>query len=129
MPHQSACGEAGFIFYLNINFNLKTSMELNDHNFEKEVIKSDKPVLVDFSAEWCGPCKMQTPVIEELEKEYEGKAKIGSLDVDKGQQVASEYQVMSIPTIVFFKGGKEIERLMGLQQKVILKEKLDNLLK
>ena len=104
-------------------------MELNDQNFDQEVMKSDQPVLVDYFAEWCGPCKMQAPVIEELAKEYEGKIKIYALGIDKNQKTASEYQVMSIPTLIFYKGGKEVERLMGLQQKGILKEKLDGLLK
>ncbi len=104
-------------------------MELNDNNFEQEVLKSDQPVLVDFFAEWCGPCKMQAPIIDELEKEYKGKAKIYKLDVDKAQETASKYQVMSIPTIVIFKDGKEVERLMGLQQKPALTGKLDGLIK
>jgi thioredoxin 1 len=102
-------------------------MELNDQNFEQEVLKSAQPVLVDFFAEWCGPCKMQAPIIEELAEEYQGKAKILSLDVDKSQQTAGQYQVMSIPTLIFFKNGKEVERLMGLQQKEVLKEKLNSL--
>lgn len=104
-------------------------MELTDQNFEKEVLRSKIPVLVDFFATWCGPCRMLAPIIEELGKEYKGKIKIVSLDVDQGQQTASTYQIMSIPTLVFFKGGKEVERLMGLQPKHLLKEKLDNLLK
>jgi len=102
-------------------------MELNDQNFTQEVLKSGQPVLVDFFAEWCGPCKMQAPIIEELAEEYQGKAKILSLDVDKSQQTAGQYQVMSIPTLIFFKNGKEVERLMGLQQKEVLKEKLNSL--
>jgi thioredoxin 1 len=103
-------------------------MELNDQNFQEEVLKSNLPVLVDFFATWCGPCKMQAPIIEELEKEYQGKVKILTLDVDKCQQTSGQYQVMSIPTLILFKGGKEVERLMGLQNKGVLKEKLDNLL-
>lgn len=103
-------------------------MELNDQNFQEEVLKSNLPVLVDFFAEWCGPCKMQAPIIEELEKEYRGKVKIFPLDIDKNKQTASAYQVMSIPIMILFKGGKEVGRLMGLQNKGVLKEKLDNLL-
>ncbi|MCX6785232.1 MAG: thioredoxin [Candidatus Komeilibacteria bacterium] len=103
-------------------------MELNDQNFKQEALNSAQPVLVDFFAEWCGPCKMQAPIIEELEKEYQGKIKIFPLDVDKNQQTAGSYQVMSIPTMILFKGGKEVERLMGLQNKGVLKEKLENLL-
>lgn len=103
-------------------------MELNDQNFKQEVLNSNIPVLVDFFAEWCGPCKIQYPIIEELEKEYQGKVKIFSLDIDRSKQTASKYQVMSIPTMVLFKGGEEMDRLMGLQQKGVLKEKLDNLI-
>jgi len=104
-------------------------MELNEQNFSQEVLKSSQPALVDFFAEWCGPCKMQAPIIDELAKEYEGRIKVFKLDVDKSQKTAEEYQVMSIPTIVLFKGGQEVERLMGLQQKKVLNEKLENLLK
>ena len=103
-------------------------MELTDQNFQKEVLQSDKPVLVDFFAEWCGPCKMIAPIMEELAKEYAGKAKVMSLDVDANQQTASVYQVMSIPTLIFFAGGKAVERLMGLQRKDVLVEKLNSLL-
>ena len=104
-------------------------MELNEKNFSQEVLKSSQPVLVDFFAEWCGPCKMQAPIIDELAGEYEGRVKVFKLDVDKSQKTAEEYQVMSIPTIALFKGGQEVERLMGLQQKRVLVEKLESLLK
>lgn len=103
-------------------------MELTDQNFESEVLESDKPVLVDFYAEWCGPCKMQAPIVEELEKEYAGKAKVLSLDVDANQQTASMFQVMSIPTLILFKDGKVAERMMGLQRKDVLVDKLNSLL-
>jgi len=103
-------------------------MILTDQNFEKEVLKSDLPVLVDFFAEWCGPCKMQAPIIEELEKEYKNKVKVFALDVDANPQTAGQYQVMSIPTIALFKNGQATERLSGLQQKNILKDKLDKLI-
>lgn len=103
-------------------------MELTDKNFDSEVLKSDQPVLVDFFAEWCGPCKMQAPIVEELEQEFAGKAKVMSLDVDANQQTASEFQVMSIPTLIFFKNGKVVERVMGLQRKDALVEKLNSLL-
>ena len=103
-------------------------MELTDQNFEAEVLKSATPVLVDFFAEWCGPCKIQDPIVEELAKEYAGKAKVFSLDVDQNQQTASQYQVMSIPTLIIFKNGKAAERMMGLQRKDVLVEKLNSLL-
>lgn len=103
-------------------------MEITDQNFETEVLQSKLPVLADFFAEWCGPCKMQAPMIEELEKEYQGKVKIVKIDVDANQQTATTQQVMSIPTLVFFKNGQPVERLIGLQSKNLLKEKLNNLI-
>ena len=99
-----------------------------DDNFDAEVVKSDVPVLVDFFATWCGPCKMLTPVIEELADEYEGKAKIGKLDVDEAGQTASKFKVLSVPTIGFFKGGELVDQVVGFQPKEALKEKLDGLL-
>ena len=103
-------------------------MEINSENFETEVLKNEKPVLVDFFATWCGPCQMLAPMIEELAEEYKDKALIGKLDIDQNQDIASEYQVMSVPTLIFFKDGKEADRIMGVQSKDALKEKLDTLL-
>ena len=103
-------------------------MEFNDQNFQDEVIKSDQAVLVDFYAEWCGPCQIQGPIVEELAKEYAGKAKIGQLDVDANQATASAFQVMSIPTLILFKNGAPAERFVGLQQKNVLAEKINSLL-
>ena len=103
-------------------------MNFTDQNFQAEVLKSATPVLVDFFAQWCGPCKALAPIIEELEKEYQGKAKVGSLDVDENMQTSTQYQVMSIPTLIIFKNGQAVERLIGLQSKKVLKDKLDNLL-
>lgn len=103
-------------------------MIFTDDNFEEEVLKSELPVLVDFFAEWCGPCKMLGPIVEELAGEYDGKVKIGKLDVDANPTVAGKYGVQSIPTLIFFKGGEEGEKLMGFQSKEALKEKLDALL-
>lgn len=98
-------------------------IQLNKDNFEKEVLKNDKPVLVDFWAEWCGPCKIMLPVIEELVKEYEGKpVKIGKLNVDENQKMASKYSVMSIPAFILFKEGKIISQSAGAQSKEKLKE-------
>lgn len=102
---------------------------LNDQNFEEEVLKSKNPVLVDFWAPWCGPCKMQGPIIEELAKDYEGKdIKIGKLNVDEAPQSASKFQIMSIPTVIIFKDGKPMEQMMGVQDKDTLSEKLDKIM-
>ena len=92
-------------------------VKLTVENFEQEVLKSDKPVLVDFYADWCGPCKMMAPVIEELAKELEGKVKVGKINVDENPDIAVEYNVMSIPTLIVFKNGKEEKRLVGLRNK------------
>lgn len=92
-------------------------LKLSSENFEKEVLKSEKPVLVDFYADWCGPCKMMTPIIEELANELQGKAKVGKINVDNNQELALKYDVMSIPTIIIFKDGKEIKRFVGVRSK------------
>lgn len=97
-----------------------------DQNFEEEVIKSDKPVLVDFWAPWCGPCKMQGPIIEELAEEMKDKnIKIGKLNVDDNQATGQTYGIMSIPTLAIFKNGEVAETMVGLQSKDVLKEKLE----
>ena len=91
--------------------------KFSSENFEKEVLKSEKPVLVDFYADWCGPCKMMSPIIEELAAELDGKAKVGKINVDENPDIAVEYNVMSIPTLIIFKNGKEEKRLVGLRDK------------
>jgi len=92
-------------------------INLNDQNFEKEVLQSRIPVLVDFWAPWCGPCQMVGTIIEELGKEYEGKIKVGELNVDESPQTAAKYGVMSIPTVILFKEGKEVARKVGFENK------------
>ncbi len=92
-------------------------IKLSLENFEKEVLKSEKPVLVDFYADWCGPCNAMAPVIEELATELDGKAKVGKINVDENSDIAVEYNVMSIPTLIIFKNGKEEKRLVGLRDK------------
>lgn len=98
-------------------------MEFTDQNFKEEVEQSDLLVLIDFFAQWCGPCKLIGPIIHELAEEYkEKKVKIGQLDIDKSKKIAESYDIMSIPTIILFKNGKEIKRVTGLQSKDFLKE-------
>ncbi len=92
-------------------------LKLKSENFEEEVLKSEKPVLVDFYADWCGPCQMMGPIIEELATELEGKAKVGKINVDENPDIAVEYNVMSIPTLIIFKKGKEEKRLVGIRDK------------
>ncbi|OQB16556.1 MAG: Thioredoxin-1 [Candidatus Omnitrophica bacterium ADurb.Bin205] len=94
-------------------------------SFKSEVLDSDLLVVVDFWAEWCGPCKMISPVIDELAKEYDGKVKIGKVDVDNNSSIASKYGVMSIPTLIFFKGGKIMSQVSGVQNKAALKQKIE----
>ncbi|MFC1615939.1 thioredoxin [Patescibacteria group bacterium] len=96
-----------------------------DDNFEKEVLKSDLPVLVDFFAEWCGPCKMLAPVIEELAKEYDGKWKIGKCNIDENPNSTMEYGVQSVPTLMIVKGGKVEEKMVGFQSKEAIEKKLE----
>lgn len=99
-----------------------------DANFQTDVLNSDKPVVVDFWAPWCGPCKMVSPTIEELAKEYEGKVAIGKLNVDENQQTAGQYGVMSIPTVMVFKNGKPVQSVVGAQGKQAYKAEIDKAL-
>lgn len=87
---------------------------ITNENFDEIVLRSDKPVLVDFWAEWCGPCQMLGPVIESLAEEYEGRAVVGKVNTDEEQELAIRYRVMNIPTVLFFKDGREIERRVGV---------------
>ncbi len=100
------------------------ALTFTDDNFETEVLKSDQPVLVDFWAPWCGPCQMMGPIIDEVAEEMKGKAKVGKLDVDENPKMASEYGIMSIPSLKIFKSGKVVKEFSGVQQKGTLKEEL-----
>ncbi|NMM49125.1 thioredoxin [Marinigracilibium pacificum] len=100
------------------------AIELTDGNFE-EIINGDKPVLVDFWAEWCGPCKMIGPVVEELAGEYEGKAVIGKVDVDSNPTLSAKYGIRSIPTLLVFKGGEIVDKQIGAVPKSVLADKLE----
>jgi thioredoxin 1 len=99
-----------------------------DQNFEQEVLKSEVPVLVDFWAEWCGPCRMQAPIIEQIAKDFNGQAKVGKLEVDQNPTTAQKYQVMSIPTLMIIKKGETVWQGVGLQQKKNLEEALKGVL-
>lgn len=99
-------------------------LEMTDTNFDAEVLKSDVPVLVDFWAVWCGPCKMIAPTVEELANEYQGKLKVGKVDVDHNQQVAMKFGIRSIPTLLVFKGGKVVEQIVGAVPKKALVDKV-----
>ena len=101
------------------------ALEFTDSNFQELALNSDKPVMVDFWAEWCGPCRMVGPVVEELGKEYEGKAVVGKLNVDNNAQVSMKYGIRSIPTILFFKNGEVVDRSVGAVPKGQLAQKLE----
>lgn len=102
------------------------TVELNDKNFDAEVLKATAPVLVDFGAEWCGPCQMLAPTIDELASEYAGRAKVGKVDIDASQAVAARYGVQNIPTVIVFVKGEPAERFVGLRNKRDYKAAIDN---
>jgi thioredoxin 1 len=104
------------------------ALEITDANFEETVLKSDKPVMVDFWAAWCGPCRMVGPIIEDLGKDYEGKAIVGKLDVDANQEFAAKYGVRNIPTVLIFQNGEVVGRQVGVAPKTTYAEALDALL-
>lgn len=105
------------------------ALELTDNNFDELVLKSDKPVLVDFWAEWCGPCRMIAPVVQEIALDYEGKALVGKLNVDNNSETANRYGIRNIPTILFFKNGEVADKHVGVAPKSVLASKIENLLK
>jgi thioredoxin 1 len=103
-------------------------LEFTDANFEQEVLKSDIPVLVDFWAEWCGPCKMIAPSVRELAVEYEGKVKVGKLDVDNNMQIAGALSIRSIPTLLIFKNGQIADMIIGAVPKSEIQRRLEQVL-
>ncbi len=100
-------------------------VEVTEMNFEQEVLKSEKPVLVDFWAEWCGPCRMIAPAVEQIANEYEGRARVVKLDVDKNLGITTRYQIRSIPTLLIFKNGQIQEQLVGAQSKDVISRMLE----
>jgi len=102
-------------------------IQLTDDTFDKDVVQSAEPVLVDFWAPWCGPCRMLAPVIEELAKEYTGKVKVAKINTDDHPNAASRFKISAIPTLLFFKGGKVVEQLVGVHSKAEIKKTLDTL--
>ena len=104
------------------------ALEITDSTFDNIVLQSDKPVLVDFWAAWCGPCRMVGPIIDELSNEYDGKAVVGKVDVDSNQEFAAKYGVRNIPTVLLFKGGELIDRKVGVSPKQVYAEAIDNVL-
>ena len=103
-------------------------IDVSDSDFETQVIESESPVLVDFWAEWCGPCKMVAPVLEELAEEYSGQIKFTKVDVDTNHKTAVDYGIRSIPTLLVFKGGKPVDQLIGAVPRAEIKKRLDNAL-
>ena len=99
--------------------------EFTDQNFEAEVLKSDVPVLVDFWAEWCGPCRMLAPTIEKLAKDYQGRVKVGKVDTDSNRDISMKYGISAIPTVILFKNGQVAQKFVGLRKEPEFKEALD----
>ncbi len=101
---------------------------VNDDNFQSEVMESDQPVLVDFSAEWCGPCKQLAPLVEEIAKDYNGRLKVAKIDVEESQQTAMKYGILSVPTLLFLRKGKVADQLVGNHPRQVLEERIAKVL-
>ena len=107
---------------------MSNEINVTDANFEQEVLKADKPVLVDFWASWCGPCMMLGPVVEEVAADFAGKAKVCKLNTDENEQTAAQYRINAIPALLFFKGGQLVDQSIGVVSKKAIAEKLSKLL-
>ncbi len=103
-------------------------LEANDASFEAEVVRSDRPVLVDFSATWCGPCKRLEPVVHEIADDYDGRLKVVKVDIDKSPGIAAKFAVMSVPTLVLFRDGQVMDQLTGLVAKRVIADRVDKVL-
>ncbi len=104
---------------------MSKALTFSDDSFENDVLNADQPVLVDFWAEWCGPCQMVGPIVDELAGEYEGKAKIGKVDVDSNPEISTNYGIRSIPSLMIFKDGEVVDQIVGAVPKAQLKKQLD----
>ena len=104
-------------------------ISLSEQSWKDEVTNSELPVVVDFWAEWCAPCHMITPILEEINGEYEGKIKVGRLNVDENPTIAGEYRIMGIPTLLFFRSGKLVDKVVGVVPKKVLQDKIEMILK
>ena len=103
-------------------------IEINDSNFKAEVVDSATPVLVDFTAEWCGPCKRMAPIVADLARQYEGRIKVGHMDVEGSPATAAQFGVMSVPTLIFFKGGKPADQINGAVSRQVLEKSIQKVL-
>ena len=103
-------------------------LTFTDDNFQKDVLESDVPVLVDFWATWCAPCRMIGPIVEELAAEYEGKAKVGKVNTEENATITGQYGIISIPTLILFKEGKPVDQIIGVVSKDVIKKKIDAVL-